>query len=430
MTAKWERQSGSLGVLTYEAPAEAFDKAVDQAFKKVVKTLNTPGCRKGKMPRAMFNKLYGEEALYQDALDILYKDTIEGAVVESGIQPIALENIDVETLEKGKPVEFKITFVTEPEATLGEYKGLEYTAVETNVTDEDVDADLKTLQERGAELVVKEDGVIENGDTVVFDFAGLDGENQFDGGTAENYSLVIGSGNFIPGFEEQMVGLKTGEQKDLEVTFPEEYHEASLAGKPVTFKVTIHEVKAQELPEFTDEFAKEMDEEVSCLDELKTKIRTRLENTRKQEADASMRDELVEAATKYATVDLPEVMVENEVERMVQEFTQRIQSQGIDLNMYFQSTGTTEEAMRSELKEQAEERVKARLVLKQIAADEKIEVIDEETQTELQSGSVLYNIPADQLETMLAPQGGLETLKGEIQFRKAIDVLVDNAKAN
>jgi len=213
------------------------------------------------------------------------------------------------------------------------------------------------------------------------------------------------------------------------VTFPEEYHEASLAGKPVTFKVTIHEVKAQELPELTDEFAKEMDEEVSSLDELKTKIRTRLENTRKQEADASMRDELVEAATKNATVDLPEVMVENEVERMVQEFTQRIQSQGIDLNMYFQLTGTTEEAMRSEMKEQAEERVKARLVLKQIVADEKIEVTDEETQTELQSMSELYNIPADQLETMLAPQGGLETLKGDLQFRKAIDVLVDNAKA-
>ncbi len=226
-----------------------------------------------------------------------------------------------------------------------------------------------------------------------------------------------------------MIGLKTGEQKDLEVTFPEEYHEASLAGKPVTFKVTIHEVKAQELPELTDEFAKEMDEEVSSLDELKTKIRTRLENTRKQEADASMRDELVEAATKNATVDLPEVMVENEVERMVQEFTQRIQSQGIDLNMYFQLTGTTEEAMRSEMKEQAEERVKARLVLKQIVADEKIEVTDEETQTELQSMSELYNIPADQLETMLAPQGGLETLKGDLQFRKAIDVLVDNAKA-
>lgn len=428
MTAKWEKQSGSLGVLTYEAPAEAFDKAVDQAFKKVVKTLNTPGFRKGKMPRTMFNKMYGEEALYQDALDILYQDTIEGAVVESGIEPIALENIDVETLEKGKPVEFKITFVIEPKATLGEYKGLEYTAVETDVTDEDVDAELKTMQERGAELVVKEDGVIENGDTVVFDFAGFDGDNQFDGGTAENYSLVIGSGNFIPGFEEQMVGLKTGEQKDIDVTFPEEYHEASLAGKPVVFKVTIHEVKAQELPELTDEFAKEMDEEVSSLDELKTKIRTRLENTRKQEADASMRDELVEAATKNATVDLPAVMVDNEVERMVQEFTQRIQSQGIELDMYFQLTGTTEEAMRTEMKEQAEERVKARLVLKQIVADENIEVNEEEAQAELQSMSELYNIPADQLETMLAPQGGLDTLKGDLQFRKAIDVLVDNAK--
>ncbi|WP_114569941.1 trigger factor [Exiguobacterium flavidum] len=429
MTAKWEKQSGSLGVLTYEAPAEAFDKAVDQAFKKVVKTLNTPGFRKGKMPRAMFNKMYGEEALYQDALDILYKDTIEQAVVESGMEPIALDNIDVETLEKGKPVAFKVTFVIEPEAELGEYKGLEYTAVETNVSDEDVDAELKTLQERGAELVVKEDGAIEEGDTVVFDFAGFKGEEQFEGGTAENYTLVIGSGNFIPGFEEQMIGLKAGDQKDLDVTFPAEYHAEDLAGEAVTFKVTIHEIKSQELPELNDEFAKDMDEEVSSLDELKAKIRTRLENSRKQEADASMRDELVEAATKNAKVDLPEVMVENEVERMIQEFTQRIQSQGINLDMYFQLTGSTEEAMREEMKEQAEERVKARLVLKQIVTEEKIEVTEEEAKAELASMSELYNIPADQLETMLAPQGGLDTLKGDLQFRKAIDVLVDNAKA-
>ncbi|ERG66216.1 MULTISPECIES: trigger factor [Exiguobacterium] len=429
MTAKWEKTSGSQGVLTYEAPAEAFDKAVDAAFKDVVKTLNVPGFRKGKLPRPMFNKMYGEEALYQDALDILYRDTVQGAVEEAGFEPIALENIDVDgTLEKGKPVTFKVTFVVEPEAELGEYKGLEYEAVETTVTDEEVAAELDALQQQGAELAVKE-GAIENGDTAVFDFAGFADGEQFEGGTAENYTLEIGSGQFIPGFEEQMVGLTAGEEKDVEVTFPEEYHADNLAGKPATFKVKLHEVKAKQVPELDDEFAKDIDESVSSLDELKAKIRERLETAKKQEAEGTMRDQLVEQATANATIDVPAVLVDQEVDRMVQEFGTRVSSQGIDLDMYFQLTGTTEEAMREEMKEQAEERVKARLVLKAIAEKEAIEVSDEDAEKELEEMSKLYNIAPDQLRTMLAPQGGIETLKGDLKFRKAIDVLVENGKA-
>lgn len=429
MTAKWEKTSGSQGVLTYEAPAEAFDKAVDAAFKDVVKTLNVPGFRKGKLPRPMFNKMYGEEALYQDALDILYRNTVQGAVEEAGFEPIALENIDVDgTLEKGKPVTFKVTFVVEPEAELGEYKGLEYEAVETTVTDEEVAAELDALQQQGAELAVKE-GAIENGDTAVFDFAGFADGEQFEGGTAENYTLEIGSGQFIPGFEEQMVGLTAGEEKDVEVTFPEEYHADNLAGKPATFKVKLHEVKAKQVPELDDEFAKDIDESVSSLDELKAKIRERLETAKKQEAEGTMRDQLVEQATANATIDVPAVLVDQEVDRMVQEFGTRVSSQGIDLDMYFQLTGTTEEAMREEMKEQAEERVKARLVLKAIAEKEAIEVSDEDAEKELEEMSKLYNIAPDQLRTMLAPQGGIETLKGDLKFRKAIDVLVENGKA-
>lgn len=429
MTAKWEKTSGSQGVLTYEAPAEAFDKAVDAAFKDVVKTLNVPGFRKGKLPRPMFNKMYGEEALYQDALDILYRDTVQGAVEEAGFEPIALENIDVDgTLEKGQPVTFKVTFVVEPEAELGEYKGLEYEAVETTVTDEEVAAELDALQQQGAELAVKE-GAIENGDTAVFDFAGFADGEQFEGGTAENYTLEIGSGQFIPGFEEQMVGLTAGEEKDVEVTFPEEYHADNLAGKPATFKVKLHEVKAKQVPELDDEFAKDIDESVSSLDELKAKIRERLETAKKQEAEGTMRDQLVEQATANATIDVPAVLVDQEVDRMVQEFGTRVSSQGIDLDMYFQLTGTTEEAMREEMKEQAEERVKARLVLKAIAEKEAIEVSDEDAEKELEEMSKLYNIAPDQLRTMLAPQGGIETLKGDLKFRKAIDVLVENGKA-
>lgn len=429
MTAKWEKTAGSQGVLTYEAPAEAFDKAVDAAFKDVVKNLNVPGFRKGKLPRPMFNKMYGEEALYQDALDILYRDTIQGAVEEAGFEPIALENIDVDgTLEKGKPVNFKVTFVVEPEAELGEYKGLEYEAVETNVTDEEVTSELDALQQQGAELAVKE-GAVENGDTAVFDFAGFSEGEQFEGGTAENYTLEIGSGQFIPGFEEQMVGMSAGEEKDIEVSFPEEYHAENLAGKPATFKVKLHEVKAKQVPELDDEFAKDIDESVSSLDELKAKIRERLETAKKQEADGTMRDQLVEQATANATIDVPAVLVDQEVDRMVQEFGTRVSSQGIDLNMYFELTGTSEEAMREEMKEQAEERVKARLVLKAIAEKEAIEVSDEDAEKELEEMSKLYNIAPDQLRTMLAPQGGIETLKGDLKFRKAIDILVENGKA-
>ncbi|WP_074037532.1 trigger factor [Exiguobacterium profundum] len=429
MTAKWEKTSGSQGVLTYEAPAEAFDKAVDAAFKTVVKDLNVPGFRKGKLPRPMFNKMYGEEALYQDALDILYRDTIQGAVEEAGFEPIALENIDVDgTLEKGKPVTFKVTFVVEPEAELGEYKGLEYEAVSTEVTEDEVTAELEALQQQGAELAVKE-GAIENGDTAVFDFAGFADGEQFEGGTAENYTLEIGSGQFIPGFEEQMIGMTAGEEKDVEVTFPEEYHAENLAGKPATFKVKLHEVKTKQVPELDDEFAKDIDESVSTLDELKASIRERLEAGKKQEAEGTMRDQLVEQATANATIDVPEVLVEQEVDRMVQEFGSRVSSQGIDLNMYFELTGTSEEAMREEMKEQAEERVKARLVLKAIADKEAIEVSDEDAEKELEEMSKLYNIAPDQLRTMLAPQGGLETLKGDLKFRKAIDILVENGKA-
>jgi len=330
-----------------------------------------------------------KQSLYQDALDILYRDTVQSAVEEAGFEPIALENIDVDgTLEKGKPVTFKVTFVVEPEAELGEYKGLEYEAVETTVTDEEVTAELDALQQQGAELAVKE-GAIENGDTAVFDFAGFADGEQFEGGTAENYTLEIGSGQFIPGFEEQMVGMTAGEEKDVEVTFPEEYHADNLAGKPATFKVKLHEVKAKQVPELDDEFAKDIDESVSSLDELKAKIRERLEAGKKQEADGTMRDQLVEQATANATIDVPAVLVEQEVDRMVQEFGTRVSSQGIDLNMYFELTGTSEDAMREEMKEQAEERVKARLVLKAIAEKEAIEVSDEDAEKELEEMSKL-----------------------------------------
>ena len=269
MAAKWEKLEGNVGVLTIEVDAKEVNNSIDAAFKKVVKTINVPGFRKGKMPRPLFEQRFGIESLYQDALDIILPKAYGEAIDEAGIFPVAHPEIDIEKFEKNANLIFTAKVTVKPEVKLGEYKGLAVEKVETTVTDEDVENELKSLQERQAELVVKEEGTVENGDTAVIDFEGfVDGE-AFEGGKGENYSLAIGSGTFIPGFEEQVIGLKSGESKDVEVSFPEEYHAAELAGKPATFKVTVHEIKTKELPELNDEFAKEADEAVATLNEFK-----------------------------------------------------------------------------------------------------------------------------------------------------------------
>lgn len=281
------------------------------------------------------------ESLYQDALDIVLPKAYAEAVDEAGIEPVDRPEVDVKQLEKGQDVIFTAEVTVKPEVKLGDYKGLEVEEVNTEVTDEDVQNELTQLQERQAELVVKEEGEVANGDTVVMDFEGfVDGE-AFEGGQAENYSLEIGSGSFIPGFEEQLEGKKAGEEAEVEVTFPEEYHAEDLAGKAATFKVKIHEIKAKELPELDDEFAKDVDEDVESLEELKTKTRERLEQQKKTEAENNKRETLVNKASENAEVEIPDAMVDTELDRMVQEFEQRLQMQGMTKDMYFQFTGQT-----------------------------------------------------------------------------------------
>src|SRR5690606_20773233 len=336
MSAKWEKLEGNKGVLTVEVEVEKVNQGLDEAFKKVSKQVNIPGFRKGKIPRSMFEKRFGVESLYQDALDFILPEAYMAAIEETGIEPIDRPEIDVEQMEKGKELIFKATVEVKPEVKLGDYKGLEVEKMDTEVTDEDVAEELKSMQERQAELVVKEEGEVVEGDTVVIDFEGfVDGE-AFEGGQADNYSLEIGSGSFIPGFEEQLIGLKSGEEKDVEVTFPEEYHAAELAGKPAVFKVKLHEIKTKELPELDDEFAKDVDESAETLDELKAKIRTRLETSKKEEAETKLRDQLVDMATANAEFEVPEILINNEVDRMMQEFEQRLQMQGMNLELYFQ----------------------------------------------------------------------------------------------
>ncbi|WP_309089619.1 trigger factor [Domibacillus sp.] len=424
MSAKWEKQEGNEGVLTVEVDAETVDKGLNTAFQKVVKTINVPGFRKGKMPRPLFEQRFGVEALYQDAIDAILPEAYGKAIDETGIEPVDRPEIDVEQFEKGKPFIFTAKVTVKPEVTLGDYKGLEVEKENTEVTEEDVQNELKDLQKRHAELVVKEDGTVENEDTVVIDFEGFVNGEAFEGGQADNYSIVIGSGTFIPGFEDQLIGMKTGEEKDVEVTFPEEYHAEELAGKPATFKVKLHEIKAQELPELNDEFAKETDEEVETLEALKTKIQERLAEQKKNAAEQKLRDDLVEKAVANAQTDVPEAMINTEIDRMLQEFTQNLSMQGMNLDLYYQFSGQTEEDLRSQMKENAETRVRTSLTLEAIAEAENLEPTDEDVDAEVTKMSEQFGLSKEDVQKAL---GSLEGMKADLKIRKAVEFLVENS---
>ena len=425
MSAKFEKLEGNQGVLTVEVDAEKVNESLDSAFKKVVKQVNVPGFRKGKMPRPLFEKRFGVESLYQDAIDLMLPDAYTAAIEETGIEPVDRPEIDVEQIEKGKSFIFTAKVIVKPEVKLGEYKGIEVEKFDTTVTDEDVDNEIKALQEKQAELVVKEEGKAELGDTVVMDFEGFVDNEAFEGGKADNYSLELGSGQFIPGFEEQLVGLGTGESKDVEVSFPEEYHATELAGKPAVFKVTLHEIKGKELPELDDEFAKDVDDEVETLDALKEKIKSRLEHDKKHEGEHHIQDTLVEKVTAGSEIDVPQIMFDNEVDRMLQEFEQRLQMQGMNLELYFQFSGQNEQALRDQMKEEAEQRVRGSLTLEAIGKAENIEASEEEINEELEKMSSQYNMTVENIRTAL---GNLDALKGDIIARKTVQFLVDNSK--
>ncbi|MDN4607162.1 trigger factor [Sporosarcina highlanderae] len=425
MSVKWEKEEGNKGTLTVEVPAEKVDAAIDEAFKKVVKTVQAPGFRKGKMPRKMFERMYGVEALYNDALDIILPEAYTNALDESGVEPIAQPEIEIDEMEKGKTLIFKAHVTLKPEVKLGEYKGLEVKRQETEVTDEEIEEQLKDRQQKFAEMVVKEDGAVENGDTVNLDFEGfVDGE-AFEGGKAEGYDLEIGSGSFIPGFEEQLVGLKQGEEKDVEVSFPEEYHAAELAGKPAVFKVKIHEIKSKEIPALDDELAKEIDEEVESLEALRTKMKDQSAEEKKRASETALRDDLVEAAARNAEIDIPEVMIDSEVDRMMDEFGQRLQMQGMNLELYFQFSGQDEAALRSQMRDDALNRVRVSLTLEAIGKAENLEVTEEEINAELQKMADQFNMEIDQIKQTL---GGTKVLENDLRFNKAVEFLVENAK--
>ena len=425
MTATWEKKEGNEGLLKVTVPAEKVNKALDQAFKKVVKQINVPGFRKGKVPRPIFEQRFGVEALYQDAVDILLPEAYGEAIEETKINPVAQPEINVTQIEKGKDFEFEATVTVEPEVKLGDYKGLEIEKQDSELTDQDLQDEIDHSLGHLADMVVKEDGAVEEGDTVNIDFDGyVDGE-QFEGGQADGYDLEIGSGSFIPGFEDQLVGVKTGEEKDVVVTFPEEYHAEELAGKEATFKTKVNEIKYKEVPELTDEIANELDSDANSVDEYKENLRKRLSEQKAQDAENLEKEEAINKVTENTTIDIPQAMIDTELDRMVQEFGQRIQQQGLDLQTYFQISGQDESQLREQMKDDAEQRVKTNLTLSAIADEENIEVTDEDIDKELEKMSSQFNISVEDIKQTL---GNTDIIKNDVRIQKVIDLLRDNAK--
>ena len=427
ITANWEKKEGNEGVLTITVSADEFGEALDQAFKKVVKDVTLPGFRKGKIPRPIFENRFGVESLYQDAVDIILPTAYSQAVEQADIFPVDQPQVDIEEIEKGKDLVFVCEVTVKPEVTLGEYKGLEVEEETATITDEEVDEAIKAQQEGQAELVLKEEGTIEDGNTAVIDFEGfLDGE-AFEGGKGENHPLEIGSGQFIPGFEEQLIGKEAGTETEVTLTFPEDYHAEDLAGKEAVFQVKIHEIKEKELPELDDEFAKDVDEEVETLDELKAKKKDELLQQKEQEIENTKRESLIKQVTENAEVDIPDAMVETELNQMMQEFEQRLQMQGMALEQYFQFSGQTEEELKEQMKTDAASRVKTNLTLESILEAEDLEVSEEDIDAELTEMADMYKMEKEQILGMLG--GNPDVLKEDLKIKKAINFIVEESKA-
>ena len=425
MSVSFENTATNRGVVTFTIGQDKIQPALDQAFNKVKKNLNAPGFRKGHMPRAVFNQKFGEEALYDDALNAILPAAYEAAIAELGLDVVAQPKIDVKSIEKGQDWTLTAEVVTKPEVKLGAYKDLEVSVeVSKEVTDEEVDAKLENERKNLAELVVKE-GAAENGDTVVIDFVGSVDGVEFDGGKGENHSLELGSGQFIPGFEDQLVGAKAGDEVEVKVTFPEDYQAADLAGKAAVFVTKVNEVKAKEVPALDDELAKDLDDEVETLDELKAKYRKELEVAKEIAFDDAVEGAALDLAVENAEiVELPAEMVEDEVHRAMNEFMGNMQRQGISPEMYFQITGTTQEDLHKQYEADADKRVKTNLVIEAVAAAEGFDATEEEIQKEINDLAAEYNMEVSQVSALLSP----EMLKHDITMKKAVEVITSTAK--
>lgn len=421
---KCESVEKNLSKLTFEVSAEEFEKAMVAVYNKNKSKFNVPGFRKGKAPMAVITKMYTKAVFYDDALNMVLPEAYEAALKESGLDVVARPEFDVEEIKEGEPVVFTALVTTKPEVKLGEYKGIKVAKIDYTVTDEDVQKDIEATQAKNARLV-SVDRPVENGDIAVIDFEGFVDGVAFEGGKGEDYELEIGSNTFIPGFEEQLVGANADDLVDVNVTFPEEYHAENLAGKPAVFKVKVNEIKTRELPEIDDDFASEVSD-FDTLEEYKADVRKKLEEAAATKAETETQNAVVEKAIENAEYEIPEVMIDNQVANLINDFATRLQYQGMSLDMYLQYTGMTIDSMKENYKEQAKKQVEGGLVLEAIAKAEGVEVSPEELEMELVDMSKKYNMELDKLKEAL-PEPEMENIKKQMVISKTIEMLANNA---
>ena len=425
MSVQVENLEKSMAKLTVTVSAEDFEKALQRAYQKQKKNISIPGFRKGKVPRQVIEKMYGAGVFYEDAANSILPGAYADAAKESGLDITSTPQIDVTQIEKGKDFIFTATVALKPDVVLGQYKGVEVPKPDRTVTDEDVEKALKEEQEKNARQITVEDGGAENGDSVVMDYEGkIDGE-PFEGGSAKNHTLVLGSGSFIPGFEDGLLGVKGGETRDVEVTFPEDYHAEELKGKKAVFTCKVEKVTRKELPELDDEFAQEVSE-FDTLDAYKADVRKNLETKKEEAARQEIKDNAVSKAAQNSTIEIPAPMIDTQADRMIDNFARRLQAQGMSMQQYMQFTGSDENMMREQVKPQAEIQIRNQLTLEKIAEAENIQVSDEEVDQEIEKMAKAYNMEPDKMKEIIGDEEK-ENIRKDLADQKAMDLVADAA---
>ena len=425
MKAELVKKEGNKVTLKITVDNNKFEEAVNKAYNKTKGKYNIPGFRKGKAPKVVIETQYGKGVFYNDAIDMLFPEVYPEAIKELNIDPIDRPDLDIEEISKDNGLVMVVNVEVKPEFELGAYKGIEISKVDNTVSEEDVEARLNEMVNRNARLTSVEDKALENGDTAVIDFEGFENGVAFEGGKGENYNLVIGSNTFIPGFEDQLVGKKAGEEVEVNVTFPETYHAENLAGKPVVFNVKVNDVKVKEVPALDDEFAKDTTE-FETLAELRADVKAKLEEQAKNAADAEMRNALVEKVSANTEVEVPEAMVQHQIDNMFMELNYQLQYQGLNLEQLLQMTGRGLDELREERRADAERLVKSSLVLEAIAEKENVEANDADVDAELEKMAAMYNMEVEKIKSSLR-ETDIEDIKGQIKIRKTLDLLVENA---
>ena len=426
MSLQVEKLEKNMAKLTIEASAEELEKAIEKAYQKQKSQISIPGFRKGKVPRQMVEKMYGKEVFYEDAANELIPDAYDKALEECEEDIVSSPKIEVTQIEAGKPFVFTATVALKPEVKLGKYKGVKIDKIDTEVTEEEVDAEINRERENSARNITVEDRPVKDGDITTLDFEGFVDGVAFDGGKGENYPLTIGSGAFIPGFEEQLIGAEIGKEVEVKVTFPEDYQAENLKGKDAVFKCTIKEIKEKELPELDDEFASEVSE-FETLAEYKEDVRKNLAEKKEKDAKNAREEAAVKAAVEDAEMDIPEAMLETQQRQMVDEFAQRITMQGLSMEQYFQFTGTNYQQMLEQVKPQAEERIKSRLVLEAVVKAENIEVTEEDYEKEVETMAEVYQMEVDKVKELMGEREKKNIMQ-DLAVRKAAEFVAENAK--